>query len=64
MTRSEALHKLLALGPVKKSELVEICGWPIQTLDRLLMDGFNRGYFRRSGPRRNRTFELTFEVMR
>jgi len=64
MTRSEALHKLLALGPVNKSELVEICGWPLQTLDKLLSQMWERNQIIRYGPRRNRTFELTFEVTR
>jgi hypothetical protein len=42
MTRSEALHKLLALGPLSKGEIQRVTGWNVEdvqdTLVRLILN--------------------------
>lgn len=43
MTHSEALRKLLALGPCTDPELIAICGWPSSELHAALRELVSMG---------------------
>ena len=43
MTREEALYKLLALEPVKKVDLIQVTGWPVDETERTLKTLMDEG---------------------
>ena len=36
MTRQEAMFKVIALEPISKFELRQVCGWPLDEFEALL----------------------------
>ena len=62
MTRTYALHRLLALGGLTRREIAEITGWPRRAVDSAIQRLTDAGVLERKGNPRRYVYRLTGDL--